>query len=190
MDISNIKLLTSLSFLRLKSGDLFWYQWFWPSVMCALFHVLFWTAPAKPAIFGDHGIVGSANNLLNMVIGFYIAALAAVATFSSKNLDSAMKGHTPKIKIVRGGSVSFENLTRRRFLCVLFGYCAFVSILLYVSSLIIKFSLPSINTWDFFVNNIEYFQFAWLTYYFFLSASLLITTLLGLHYLIDRIHRE
>lgn len=33
-------------------------------------------------------------------------------------------------------------------------------------------------------------RFTWLVAYFAMCASLFITTLLGLHYLIDRMHRE
>lgn len=183
-------LFTPLSFLKLKSPDIVWYQWWYPLLLCVIGQLIFWSLPIQPNIFGANGIVDSVVGVLNMLIGFYIAALAAVASFQSETLNKSMKGRAPTIKVNRKGQETDEVLTRRRFLCILFGYCAFVSIFLYCVSVVSGIILPSLNEAAFFVNFRGFIKFIWLTVYFYFVASLFATTLLGLHYLIDRMHRE
>lgn len=184
--LSRLKLLTALSFLRLQSPDLRQYQWAIPAAMTAVALLGFYMLPAKPSLFTEKGLVNTVNGLLNTLIGFYIAALAAVATFSNPSLDQLMKGRTPTIMNYRQGEVSEEQLTRRRFLVILFGYCAFLSILLFslgVCSLLVAPSFAEV-AW------VSVIKFVWLLVYFFMASSLFVVTLVGLHYLIDRMHRE
>jgi hypothetical protein len=185
-----LKLFTALSFFKIKSPDLFWFQWIYPIIFCITLQIIFWLLPSKPHIFGDAGIVNSTNGLLNTLIGFYLAALAAIASFPNNALDLNMKGRTPEIYLNRGGKKILEKLTRRRFLCILFGYCTFVSIFIYFLGVISSFLLPSLLSIPFFIKWKYFFKFGWLSIYLFLSSSLLITTLLGLHYLVDRMHRD
>jgi hypothetical protein len=185
-----LKLFTALSFLKVRSSDLFWFQWIYPTLFCVIIQTFFWLLPSKPQIFGNAGIVNSINGLLNALIGFYLAALAAIASFPNNTLDQLMKGRTPEIYIRRGGSKNLEKLTRRRFLCILFGYCTFVSILIYFIGVTSSLLLPSLSSITFFISWKTFFKFSWLSIYFFLVSSLLITTLLGLHYLVDRMHRD
>lgn len=186
----HLPIFTSLSFLRLKSPDIVWYQWRYPLILCVIAQITYWGLPEKPNILGIGGIVASVNGLLNMLIGFYIAALAAVASFPSKTLDAIMKGRPPKLLQIRGGEEQEETLTRRRFLCTLFGYCAFVSICIYCMGIITGFLWPSLLLSKIFVDLQVLIKFVWLTFYFCSLSSLFTATLLGLHYLIERIHRE
>lgn len=187
---SHLKLFTAFSFLKLKSADLLWFQWIYPVIICVIVQVGFWLLPNKPSILGNGGIVESTNDLMSMLIGFYIAALAAIASFKSDTLDKPMKGRAPEIIIRRGGGEITEKLTRRRFLCILFGYCAFISILIYVAGAISIILQPSLLALPLFVEWETHFRLVWIGFYFFFVSSLLVTTLLGLHYLIDRMHRE
>ncbi|MEJ1644057.1 hypothetical protein SMA60_27945, partial [Escherichia coli] len=69
-------------------------------------------------------------------IGFYIAALAAVSTFSSPSIDEVMAGDPPTLlEKFRGQKIKVE-LTRRRFVCYLFGYLALVSFMLFCLGMI------------------------------------------------------
>lgn len=184
--LRRLKILTPLAFLRLQSPDLRAYQWTIPAVLGALALVAFYLLPSKPPLFTEKGLVNTVNGLLNTLIGFYIAALAAVAAFNNPTLDQVMKGRPPTLTVYREGVQTKEQLTRRRFLVILFGYCAFISIMLFtlgVLSLILAPSLASAS-W------MPTLRLVWLGVYFSMAASLLVVTLLGLHYLIDRMHRE
>jgi hypothetical protein len=184
--LRRLKILTPLSFLLLISPDLRPYQWTLPVAITALALLGFYLLPAKPPLFTEKGLVNTINGLLDTLIGFYIAALAAVATFSNPALDQTMKGRAPTISTYRQGERTVEKLTRRRFLVMLFGYCAFLSIMLFSLGVVSQLVAPSLAraAW------LSALKFAWLSVYFSMASSLLIVTLLGLHYLVDRMHRE
>jgi len=184
------KVFTFLSFLRLRSPDIQRYQWVYPTLIF-LCTYLSWKFIFSNWLELDHiRIFSDINTFMGILVGFYIAALAAVSSFSNKNLDQAMKGRPPVLISRRKGEKSEEVLTRRRFLSILFGYCAAIAIILYVlgvlrQNLTLNVIIP--KEWSYcvnFFNEIFYMCYLWLIF------SLLVTSLLGLHYLIDRIHRE
>lgn len=184
--LRRLKILTPLTFLRLQSPDLRAYQWAIPVALTVIALAVFYLLPIKPPLFAEKGLVNTVNGLLNTLVGFYIAALAAIATFNNPNLDQTMKGRPPTLVSVRQGERFEEQLTRRRFLVILFGYCAFVSMMLLSFGVISLLIAPSLAkaAW------LPIIRFAWLAAYFALASSLFVVTLLGLHYLIDRMHRE
>lgn len=179
-------LLTPISFLRLQSPDLPMYQWGLPIALAAVCLGSFYLLPVRPPVLTDNGLITTVNGLLNTLIGFYIAALAAIATFANKTLDLPMKGRALTIRVYREGEPTEEAVTRRRFLVILFGYCAFLAILLFAFGVMSLMVAPSFAN----VRLAVALQFGWLALYFAMCASLLVVTLLGLHYLIDRMHRE
>lgn len=184
--LRHLKILTPLTFLRLRSDDLRVYQWIMPGVLALVALIGFYQLQVRPPVLTDKGLINTVNGLLNTLIGFYIAALAAIATFKNDTLDQEMKGRTPTLTVKRGGEVDREKFTRRRFLVVLFGYCAFLAIMLFGFGVVSLMVAPSFAK----LKMIGVLRFAWLSAYFAMCASLLVTTLLGLHYLIDRMHRE
>jgi len=183
------KVFTAFSFLRLRSPDLTWFQWIYPSVIFLAIVAAF-NVPFVYMISVDvTDLVSDLNNLLGVLIGFYIAALAAISSFSSENLDKMMKGRAPILVSHRQGERKEEALTRRRFLATLFGYCAAASIVLFLFGAIRGRIEPApIEAWwvesVYLVAN----HFFW-GLYVWLASSLLIVTLLGLHYLVERMHR-
>lgn len=181
-----LNIFTPLTFLRLQSPGLKLFQWTIPGFLAVLSVFLYWQADTKPQLFVDKGIVISINGLLSILIAFYIAALAAVAAFPNPILDQTMKGRPPELHTTRGGHPHIELMTRRRFMAILFGYSSFLSIVIYALGLA---SLSAYGVSTSFNNdsNLAYFLVA---IYSFILASLLSTTMLGLHYLIDRMHRD
>ena len=79
---------------------------------------------------------------LQTMPGFYIAALAAISTINSTTMDQPMAGDPPKEKYVEHNpyKVFWVEMNRRRFLARLFSYLTFVSIILFIFLLIIRFS--------------------------------------------------
>lgn len=184
------KVFTVLSFLRMRSPDLIWYQWIYPTgIFVIFFGGSFLVNDAVLALDKDK-LIGDINVLMGILVGFYIAALAAISSFSNAILDQTMKGRTPTLQVIRHGKKISEKLTRRRFLAILFGYCATLAIILYVFGVIqshLTITLPKFP-YEELVSQI-FGQIAWGAY-FWLTSSLLVVTLLGLHYLVERIHRE
>jgi len=185
----HMKVFTVLTFLRLRSADIFWYQWVYPTIVFLLVYGGMWLV--GDGVFSSKSLelTNDINTLMGILVGFYIAALAAISSFTNENLDQVMKGRPPTLTSRRKGADIKERLTRRRFLAVLFGYCAFLSIFLYIFGVIavrISFSKPANS---YLLKAVEFGQEgAWAIYVWVLS-SLLVVTLLGLHYLIERMHR-
>ncbi|MCK1670190.1 hypothetical protein [Bradyrhizobium sp. 153] len=70
---------------------------------------------------------------MGVLTGFFIAALAAVATFGKQEMDDPMPGEPPvRLEHTINTETYYENLSRRRFLSFLFGYMAFLTLVLYV----------------------------------------------------------
>jgi hypothetical protein len=179
-------LLTPLSFLRVRSPDLTVYQWQLPAILAAIALIGYYVLPVSPPLFSEKGLVNTVNGLLNTLIGFFIAALAAVAAFPSASLDAEMKGRAPTIMNYRQDQEFEEKLTRRRFLVILFGYSAFLSIALFGFGVVSLMVSPSLVT----LPGAPLLKALWLLAYLSMASSLVVSTLLGLHYLIDRMHRD
>jgi hypothetical protein len=96
-------------------------------------------------VFGTGGLVYGINGLLQLLTGFFITALAAIATFPGTHsypIDAILTGEGAKI--VRGDDDE-EELSRRRFLCLLFGYLAFASLVLYLVGVILMMIAPDLH---------------------------------------------
>ncbi len=130
-------------------------------------------------------IAKSTATLLGILPGFYIASLAAIATFNGKAVDDKLDGYNPPTLFSSENGISKKRvLTRRRFLCFLFGYLAFISILLCILNIFFLLSEKSTYCapWGIWI---KYTAIASYVYFF---AHMIVTTLLGLFYLCDRLH--
>lgn len=103
-------------------------------------------------------------------------------------IDDVLDGIPPTI-IERRGKIKVKvNLSRRRFLCYLFGYLAFICFFLFTIGLFANLVVPASPTlflqyeWSYYVK--MFFTFI----YLFFLANMMIVTLLGLYYLTVRIH--
>jgi len=131
-------------------------------------------------------ILGRSSDLLSILTGFFVAALAAVATFGNPEMDEPMSGSEPVTLPQKGREP--DKLSRRRFLSYLFGYLALASIITYglgfafyaIQNYVVLVHIPSWSTTS--------FVLFWMVYALFLG-NLLSNALLGLFYLTDRIHR-
>ena len=77
-------------------------------------------------LFGASGLIPGINSLLQILTGFFITSLAAVATFSGSvyRIDDIFEGD---VALLEG-----DSLTRRQFLAHLFAYVALASVTLYL----------------------------------------------------------
>jgi len=140
------------------------------------------------AVLGDSGLIAKILGFVQSLPGFYIAALAAIATFNRLDIDRPMPAPSPKIQIrVRGRTVAID-LTRRRFLCVLLAFLTAESLLLIVGAIFALSIAPALRPmvaeqyrfWILFPGLAVYLLFFW---------QMLVVTFIGLFYLGDRIHQ-
>lgn len=181
------QLLKPLSYLRINHPTKVYFDLWLPLVFAGLTWSFFYFVIKDPVIFGPSGLIVGVNGLLQVLVGFYIAALAAIATFQKQGMDEKMAGDPVTLEEGYRGDTLLVELTRRRFLCYLFGYLAWVSLALYFSGLLGQVSrgaLAEVISGDMG----RYIKFGGVFMYLFVLANLLITTMLGLYYMSHRIH--
>lgn len=128
---------------------------------------------------------------LQTMPGFYIAALAAISTINSSTMDQPMAGDPPKEKYVEYNpyKVFWIDMDRRRFLARLFSYLTFISIVLFILLLVIRFSY-SLEI------KISSTILIYTTYFFscfiiiFALVQIIMMTFLSLYYLGERVHKN
>lgn len=184
-------LLSPLLYLKVKHTQKKYYDLFCPLIISFLFTIIMiWADPNLEKFTEPKGVINSIIGLLQMLAGFFIAALSVIATFTSPNMDKKMAGNAPTLDHSAYPG-ELKQLTRRRFLALMFGYLSFSTVLLYLA-------LITFDLWANIGNRIiqpgeafaTYSSWGLLFIFSFWFVNILITTLLGLHYLSERIHRE
>ena len=176
------KIFTPLKYLCISHKQKRFVDFLLPLVISSILTVILLNLPVNVNILGDKGIVTKVNSLLQVLSGFYVAALAAIASFSSKNLDEPLKGY--------GVELNGNQLTRRQLLSYLFGYLAFVSYFLVLLGISLSIFTPNISL---VINElsaviISSLKFIFFLFYFTALISVFLVTLLGLFYLTEKIH--
>jgi len=142
-------------------------------------------------VFTEEGLIGSFQKLLEILVPFYIVALAAVATFEREGLDEVMKGRPALLTVRDAKSQTIEvALTRRQFICYLFGYLAILSLLLFVFVIMFNVLGERIGETLFHwlgAQKIWYLKIAVIYGFLFPIWQMIITTVLGIYFLSERL---
>jgi len=183
------RILVPLKYLSIDHPEKRKFDLYLPMLLTILFALPLLSAQFRADILsGVLPALERISNLLGVLTGFFIASLAAVATFGKSEMDGPMPGEPLKLEYKVNRESFSENLTRRRFLSFLFGYLAFLSLSLFVVGYV-YYALDQymIARW---LKDLRetLFIFFWVAYTFWLS-NVLSNTFLGLYYLTDRIHR-
>lgn len=135
-----------------------------------------------------NGVVG----IISLLPGFYIASLAAVATFGGDHMDEVMPDPAPRVFIRTAHTEGPDDLTRRMFLSYLFGYLAITSLLLVAACFVFEIVAPGVRemvetqlpTASALIDAIRAITVFGVS---FVLGSILVTTLHGTYYLMERI---
>jgi hypothetical protein len=89
-------------------------------------------------------LVDGLGSITTVLAGFYVAGLVAMATFFRENssLDDVI---TVGPAILHFGTESEEHLTRRQYVCAMFGFLVATSFLLAISSVMLRSFSPAIK---------------------------------------------
>jgi hypothetical protein len=172
----------------------------WPTlVLAALIATPFLVGPGAN-FFGANGFLDKLLLLTGPLTGFYVAALVAAATFSHPDLDKTIQSG-PVALITRDvdGNRVRDLLTRREFVCTIFGYLAFAAFALSVIAVVLV-SLSSLDraelsTWayiGFLFGGLWWSILRGVTICFLVAATchIIVATCLGIYYLMDRLYRR
>ena len=134
------------AFNKIVSTELNSVRYYVPGIITAVASGVYFILPKPPEILGDKRYLDYLLQIVGILPGFYIAALAAGATFANPSLDEPMPGKTPPtLKMRRMGQMHDEPLTTRLFICHLFAYLSAVSLMLAFAILVAIEINPSIE---------------------------------------------
>jgi hypothetical protein len=198
------QLFRPVTYLRIKHPAKKLFDVTAPLWLALLTGVAIYMLPVQPKFTGPESLLSQIQELIQLLIGFFIAALAAIATFDEESLDRLMEGTPATLDEPDPyqGRPMETPLTRRRFLCFLYGYLSFLSLALYVVMMIVQVAAPSFGwlattAWNPCALSICVKVQADFVSWVILQAGIgfffyqmVTVTLLGLYYLTDRLNRD
>jgi len=176
-----------LAYLRIRHATKWMFDWLYPLVFALATAAVLWKFGRPGLIAGVSGLLDRLTLVFSILPGFYIAALAAIATFNRPDIDNVMPDPTPQLKIEIRGRPNVIDLTRRRFLAYLFAFMCWESLALLVVCVFAGLTANGVMAWLGTVAPVAKWIFlcALLTLFW----QLVFATFLGLYYLGDRLNR-
>lgn len=183
-------------YLRNERGSLLLFRDLFAVVLLSVFFALPFFVFDQVNFAKPSGFVDRMGSLSSVLAGFYIAALIAVGSFVSSigDLDKEIENG----KIFNGRNKE-NSLTRREYICAIFGFLSFLALFLSViSSLVIISAAPiasAIKSVNFAVSGYSFNLLGVVGcvsvfLYSVVVSLMLITTFHGLYYLTDRIYAK
>lgn len=163
-------------------------------VLSALISIPFILSGAN--YFGDRGFLDRFGSFCAVLTGFYIAALVGVATLSPSVGDVDIPIKEGKI-LFRQKDGDEKELTRREYVCAIFGYLSFLSLVLSLISIAFIVIAPSLAAYlpiIFERVGIPSYLATYgipavvIIFMAILISQMVITTFHGLYYFIDRLY--
>jgi hypothetical protein len=171
------------------------YDFVLPTAISLIATFVVWRFSFSLGLYAADGFIPGIINLLNLLIAFFIAALAAVATFDRPGLDDPMKGEPATMKRRDSKNIVRDRfLTHRQFICYLFGYLSFSTIMLLL--ILYGFRLVGheaaasldlhVHVWGPVFALKPLLKLIGTFVFFFLFTQIIVTMLLGIYFLSDR----
>lgn len=137
--------------------------------------------------FGESGLLERLLAFVQTLVGFFIAALAAVASFNSPHLDKTMPDEPPTMVIRYNKGTERVKATRRRFLSAMFAYLTAVGFLFSVAAIVVLTVGPAVASVlpSLVMTPMKFFVAFGFT---FAITQLVCVTFWGLYYLGERVH--
>ncbi|WP_311270999.1 hypothetical protein [Sphingobium sp. WCS2017Hpa-17] len=192
-------LAAPLRYLRLRSetGRLIWLQDIFATFVIVTIVTVPFIIVSKANFIHKDGFVDKIGSFSSVLTGFYVAGLVAVATFprQKNGLDATINYGKIKVATKEG----WEYLTRREYICSLFGYLSTISLCITVFSIIaiiITSSMPSFSIVKFeslsYTVKIDrrFIRFLIMIIVNIPICHLAVSTFRGLYYLIDRMYAQ
>lgn len=188
------QLSVPLNYLRIQHGRGIFhskqtYDFVLPVIMALFVFMVFRCLKIEICITKNPDIIKRVGDLLQLLVAFYMAALAAVSTFDRKGLDEKLKGESATL-LVRGkdGVRSRQKiLTNRQFISYLFGYLSFLSLILFLFLIFFDAVWPKIELKFIDVSWVKHIGEVISVLFFAALWQLVFVSLLGIYFLTDRL---
>jgi len=191
------QLLSPLAYLRIRLGpgaiyrSKRFFDYLLPMVMGGLTTAGYFSLHNQPQLLGEHGLLNSVSGLLQLLVAFFIAALAAVATFPRDSMELPLRGSPALLSRWSNERQAYVDisLTRRQFVCHLFGYLSFVSLFLFLGIIfagaVWKDASAALSPATIYWTKIALSAIFWIALW-----NVIIQTILGLYFLGDRLQHD
>lgn len=193
------QLTVPAKYLRIRHGENLLhskkvYDWIIPIVIVLVVCAIFFWLGIPFSILDQPELSKRLIDLLVLMIVFYMAALAAVSTFDRKGIDTLLQDQDALLWTQNSetGEYFDKKLTYREFISYLFGYLSFLSLVLYVFivalsvvwPVLLKHFKDNATISEIIANVVDPAIFLVV---FGVMAQLVITSLLGIYFLTERI---
>ncbi|QJR01545.1 hypothetical protein HH800_04620 [Sphingobium yanoikuyae] len=182
------QLTRPLAFAWIRGGGLNRLRYGFP-LIATLIGFLLWGSLWKLGIvLPPRKIAETVSSGLVTLPGFYIAALAAVSSFQSNYLDQTIEGEGAQIQVLSKGIMHSIDLTYRMYISYLFSYLSIASLILFI---FLSLSDDITDSMHFiFSTNVKMaLNIIGSLILSFWIWNLITTTLHGLYFLVERMHR-
>lgn len=116
------QLLKPFGYLAIKHPYKWVVDWLYPLLLALTTITLIAILSSVKLLVSSGGMISMILSFVQSLPGFYIAALAAIATFGRLDIDDVLPEPTPKVVVKLRGLENTIDLTRRRFLAMLFAF--------------------------------------------------------------------
>ncbi|MEM7329456.1 MAG: hypothetical protein AAF437_11995 [Pseudomonadota bacterium] len=180
------QLTAPLNYLKIRVGKDEKFNPLWvtnfvlPAVGAGAFCVLYVALDQSISLIGEDGLFRHILSLAQILVPFFIAALAAVASMNGTWLDQNLRGSRPT-------TLNGRQIKRRELVIRMFGYLAYITLLTYliiVSLIVIGPLLAEAVPFE----TLVWFKVAILFLVVSVFANIIITTFMSLYFLTDRLH--
>ena len=147
--------------------------------------------------FHKDGFLDKISSLCSILTGFYIASLIGVATLgpSFASMDETITNGIIRRPTIVQGQLG-DSINRREYVCLMFGYLAFIALFITLLGMMIVSLSPIIHPFRVLIDiKIAKFGFSYLWIraiaiflFSIILSSVVITTLSGLYYLVEKIY--
>ncbi len=178
------KLFAPLKYKKIKHQQKSIVDVYLPLIVAVLSAIMCIFVPEPVVILGEDGLLKSLSGYLQFLTGFFVASVAAIATFPNKNMDVITDGIALRL--------NGEQLTRRQFLSYLFGYLAFLGLMLVAIGGVAELFEKNIQLLLTLSTSmlLMIFKGVFLIIYLYYVFSIMFITLYGLYYLTEKIHEN
>lgn len=159
-------------------------DWLYPCILASTSIALIALFSNVSKLVEPNGMVAMLLSFVQSLPGFYIAALAAIATFGRLDIDDVLPEPTPKVVIKLRGRENIIDLTRRRFLAMLFAFLTGESIAIVIFCIAVISFGSGLN--GFIYDGCPVGYYLYLTFIFLLflfTYQMILATFWGLYYL-------
>lgn len=178
------QLLRPFGYLAIRHPYKWVVDWAYPAFLMTLTLVLVVAFGKASSLIANGGFVSLALSFVQSLPGFYIAALAAIATFGRDDIDGILPEPTPKLMVILRGHENLILLTRRRFLAILFAFLTAESIVITLYSIFLMSFGESFAKLDFLiVGGSSLVFYVAIAVFFLLLYQMILATFWGLYYL-------